>query len=324
MVGSMDPDRFIDHWLKEDFKEIYNATSKVFQGMVSRADFIQMGSSFNAGVQSYQLVSQTNVLNVDQFVWVDHTKAKAVVVGFDEKHTIASLYLKPYFVFPETDKIYTKNEYIMPVMDEWFVFWGGTNEFINYHYAYEHQRYAYDLLKVKDGSTYNGRPEKNESYYAFGAEVIAPQDGTVIQVVDDLDDNIPGQMDEEHPPGNYIVIEHAHKEYSMIAHFKKDTIIVKEGEQVRQKQLLGKCGNSGNSSEAHIHFQISNSGDWQKGKSIRIRFKNGVEPIQGEIITNHLTKYHDRFEEKFVKVEHTMTIADYVFAIPRAIIQLFK
>lgn len=324
MVGSMDPDRFIDYWLRAEYKEIYQATSKVFQGMVSLSEFIEMSAAFNEGVRSYQLMSRTNVLGIDQFVWVDHSKAKAVVVGFDDKNTIVSFYMKPYFVFPETDKVYTKNEYIMPVMDEWFVFWGGTNEFINYHYAYEHQRYAYDLIKVKDGSTYSGRPEKNESYYAFAEEIIAPQDGKVIKVVDGLDDNIPGQMDEEHPPGNYIVIEHAHKEYSMIAHFKKDSIIVQEGEEVIQKQLLGKCGNSGNSSEAHIHFQIMDSGDLRKGKSIRIRFKNGVEPIQGEIVTNHLTKYRDRFEEKFDKVENTMTIADYVFAVPRAIIQLFK
>lgn len=110
----------------------------------------------------------------------------------------------------------------------------------------------------------------------------------------------------------------------MIAHFKKDSIIVQEGEEVLQKQLLGKCGNSGNSSEAHIHFQIMDSEDLHKGKSVRIRFKNGVEPIQGEIVTNHLTKYLNRFEEKFDKVENTMTIADYVFAVPRAIIQLFK
>lgn len=324
MDPSLHSQLFIQAWIRGDYESIYQSTSKLFQDMIPYRQFVRMSTLHQKGVKDYYLASHTSVLNEEQYVWVDASKTKAVIVTFDERCTIIGILLKPFYTFPNTDKVYTKNRYIMPVKGEWAVYWGGTNEFINYHYAYEHQRYAYDLLKVKDGSTYSGRPEKNESYYAFAEEVIAPQDGKVIKVVDGLDDNIPGQMDDEHPPGNYIVIEHAHKEYSMIAHFKKDSIIVQEGEEVSQKQLLGKCGNSGNSSEAHIHFQIMNSADLRKGKSIRIRFKNGVEPIQGEIVTNHLTKYRDRFEEKFDKVENTMTIADYVFAVPRAIIQLFK
>jgi len=93
-------------------------------------------------------------------------------------------------------------------------------------------------------------------------------------------------MDEHNPAGNYVVIEHVDNEFSMIAHFKKNSILVKSGEIVTEGQLIGKCGNSGNSSEPHIHFQIMDTPDIVYGKSIRILFKDGKEPIQGGMISN--------------------------------------
>ena len=62
------------------------------------------------------------------------------------------------------------------------------------------------------------------------------------------------ELSPEYPAGNYVVIEHPNKEYSMIAHFKNGSILVKEGEQVKEGQLLGQCGNSGNSSEGTYSF----------------------------------------------------------------------
>lgn len=56
--------------------------------------------------------------------------------------------------FSESDKKYSQNTYIMPIKEEWFVFWGGVNEFVNYHYAYEAQRFAYDLVIMKNDSTF--------------------------------------------------------------------------------------------------------------------------------------------------------------------------
>ena len=160
----------------------------------------------------------------------------------------------------------------------------STNEFVNYHYVYENQRYAYDLVKVQDGQSYEKSPIQNENYYAFDQDIIAPADGKVVKVVDGIKDNVPGEMDERNAAGNYVVFEHANNEFSMIAHFKKNSILVKSGDIVTEGQLIGKCGNSGNSSEAHIHFQVMDSQDIVYGKSIRILFKDGNEPIQGDTI----------------------------------------
>src|SRR5699024_7930062 len=160
-----------------------------------------------------------------------------------------------------SDKTYSKNKYQWPVKEKWFVFWGGTNEFINYHYPHENQRYAYDLLITKDGKSHRGAGRRNEDYYAYGKEIHAPTTSKVVQVMDQLTDQFPGEMNENNPEGNFIIIQHAMNEYSMLAHLKERSIVVSEGESVKAGQLIGACGNSGNSSEPHLHFQIMDRPD---------------------------------------------------------------
>lgn len=280
------PEEVIDIWLREGYEKVYDATSKDFQKVVTLEQFIELSTSFNKGVKNYQLETKTILQNLTHYVWSDDKREKLVVASFDELYQIQRFYVKPFIAYPETDQQYTKNKYIMPIRGEWFVFWGGTNEFVNYHYVYENQRYAYDLVKVQDGQSYQNSPIRNEDFYAFDEDIIAPADGKVVKVVDGIIDNVPGEMDERNAAGNYVVIEHSNNEFSMIAHFKKNSILVKSGATVTEGQLIGKCGNSGNSSEAHIHFQVMDSPDIGYGKSIRILFKDGNEPIQGDTIYN--------------------------------------
>ncbi|MFJ8515019.1 M23 family metallopeptidase [Lysinibacillus xylanilyticus] len=278
------PEEVIDIWLREGYEKVYDATSKDFQKIVTLEQFIELSTSVNKGVKNYQLETKTILQNLTHYVWSDDKREKVVVASFDELNQIQRFFIKPFIAYPKTDQQYTKNKYIMPIRDEWFVFWGGTNEFVNYHYVYENQRYAYDLVKVQDGQSYQNSPIRNEDFYAFDEGIIAPADGKVVKVVDGIKDNVPGEMDERNAAGNYVVIEHANNEFSMIAHFKKNSILVKSGDTVAEGQLIGKCGNSGNSSEAHIHFQVMDSPDIGYGKSIRILFKDGNEPIQGDTI----------------------------------------
>ncbi|RJS59266.1 hypothetical protein CJ483_03615 [Bacillus sp. PK3_68] len=164
-------------------------------------------------------------------------------------------------------------------------FLGGTNQFINYHYVYADQRYAYDLIIMKDGQSYSGPVKENESYYAFNKEIIAPAEGKIVKIVDGIKDNVPGEFNPEPPEGNCVIIEHKNNEYSMLAHLKQSSILVSEGDFVQQGEVIGVCGNSGNSSEPHLHFQVMNSINYLKGQSIRIRFENGLEPIQGDFVS---------------------------------------
>jgi hypothetical protein len=303
-VSAITPEEFGRIFQSEDFEKLYRCASKNFQQLISLEQFIELAVSFNIGVTYYQIEFKTSLQNLNHYIWLDDRKEKAIAVSFDKRQQIQSLYLKPFITYPESDNRFTQNTYSMPIKGEWFVFWGGTNELINYHYAYESQRYAYDLVKIQDGSSYQNTQIQNEHFYAFDEEIVAPADGKVIKIMNGIKDNIPSEMDAENPVGNYVIIEHTSKEYSLLAHLKKNSIQVKIGELVKEGQYIGKCGNSGNSSEPHLHFQVMDSLDLESGKSLRIRFKDGIEPIQGDTVSN-VHEYKDTFDEKFDKVENT-------------------
>jgi len=310
-------------FLQEKFDAIYNQCNEEFKQLVSSEQFNEIAKAFNANVTNYELFRKSTINHVNHCTWIDAQQDKAINIIIDAHNIIHRLLLKPYVVFPESDKKYTQNTYMMPIKEEWYVFWGGANEFVNYHYAYETQRYAYDLVMMNNGTTYKDSAMVNDNYYAFNREVTAPADGKVIKVVHDLKDNIPGEINELEPAGNLIIIEHKNNEYSMVAHLKNNSSRVHEGDKVRQGDVIALCGNSGNSSEPHIHFQVMDSPDYMSCKSIRIRFVDGKEPIQGDVIKNS-TIAKNQFDEKAGKLENTFNIVDLLLFIPRIISSLLK
>lgn len=282
-MSKLDLNNFGQHFNNEEFDTIYNATSKEFQQSFSFNQFQTVCCEFNQGVQYFEEFSEKEWFGTTQVVWIDENKERTIQLAYDQNQVITGFYLKPFVTYA-SDEQWTNNQYRMPINEEWFVFWGGTNEFENYHYAYEQQRYAYDLVQVKNGATFTGTHSLNESYYAFGTDVVAPLHGTVINVVDGFKDNVPGNMDQQYPAGNYVIIEHPNKEYSMMAHLKNGSILVNVGDVVKEGQVVGRCGNSGSSSEAHIHFQVMDHPQLDQAKSIRIRFQQEYEPIQGDTV----------------------------------------
>lgn len=273
-------------FLAGNFEAIYNQTSDAFQEMVKLEEFAALGEVFNQGVTNYELVSQIPIHGMTEYQWVSDTGDKGIRSSVSEKQIIEGIQLLPVSSYPESDQQYTENTYQMPINEEWFVFWGGTNELLNYHYAYENQRYAYDLLVMENGISFEENPTKNESYYAFGKEVLAPLDGKVVSVENGIEDNTPNvETNANQPLGNHVIIEHANNEYSVIAHFQKGSVKVKEGDVVKSGDFLGLAGNSGNSSEPHIHFHVSDQLDWENGTSKRIKFANDIDPIRGDEIS---------------------------------------
>lgn len=191
-----------------------------------------------------------------------------------------------------------KTGLIFPVKGEWFVFWGGDAAEQNYHQNAPNQRFAFDILKVdENGKSHKGDGTKNEDYYAFGQEIVAPADGVVTYVVDGVHDNKLGEMNRMFVPGNTIIIRHADGEYSLFAHFKQNSIRVKVGDKVTRGQTIGLCGNSGNSSEAHLHFQVQNAPFFEDEASMKTFFeklsvrrdgktetRNDYSPVKGDIV----------------------------------------
>ncbi|RJS59267.1 hypothetical protein [Bacillus sp. PK3_68] len=120
------PDDFGSRFLNGDFSAIYQQTTEEFKQLATLEQFIEYGESFNNGVETYSLEMSTNLNKyITQYLWLDNEREKAIGISFDENNTIYGISLAPFVSFPESDQQYTKNTYIMPIKEEWFVFWGG-------------------------------------------------------------------------------------------------------------------------------------------------------------------------------------------------------
>ncbi|HEX2698952.1 MAG TPA: M23 family metallopeptidase [Acidimicrobiales bacterium] len=147
----------------------------------------------------------------------------------------------------------------------------------NHHAVASDQRYAFDFLIWRDGSTHRGDGADNADYWAWAQPVLSPADGTVVSVHDGVADNRPGaQTNTTQPAGNHVVIDLGRGEYAALAHFRAGSIRVAEGERVSSGQVLGLVGNSGNSSEPHIHFHLQDSPRFNPGGplGIPVRFED--------------------------------------------------
>jgi urea transporter len=139
-------------------------------------------------------------------------------------------------------------------------FWGEWTVSQGYDGEYTHQddwRFAWDFV-ITDAlkMQYTGEGLEPEDYYCFGKPVIAPADGEVVAVENEVDDNPIGKVNLAKNWGNTVVIKHTPNLYSQMSHLKKGSIKVKPGEQIKAGQIIGACGNSGRSPYPHLHFQL--------------------------------------------------------------------
>jgi len=128
------------------------------------------------------------------------------------------------------------------------------------------QRFAIDFVKLgDDDKTFKGDQLKNESYYAEGNDALAVANGTVVEVKDSIPENVPGINSRAVPitletvGGNHVIIDIGGGNYAFYAHLKPGSLKVKLGDKVKRGQVVGLVGNSGNSTEPHLHFHISDA-----------------------------------------------------------------
>lgn len=147
--------------------------------------------------------------------------------------------------------------------------------------------------------------EPPENFIGFGAAVIAPCTGTVVIAHDGEADHearrsqltlvsyMAGQAQRIQRgaaaiAGNHVVIALAeHGPFVLVAHLRKDSICVNVRDVVETGQLLGQCGNSGNSTQPHVHVQVTDSTQWSRARGIPLVFETpmGVElPTESQII----------------------------------------
>ena len=183
----------------------------------------------------------------------------------------------------------------LPFHGEWIVTQGHNGELTHK----DSWRHAWDFEIVdEEGKTYRNNGDFPDDYFCFNKNIIAPADGVIEEIVDDIPDNTIGEKNLEYNWGNTIVIKHSEYLYSTLSHLKPGSIEVKEGQRVKRGDLLAKCGNSGNSPYPHLHFQLqatpyigSNTldypiGNYQSAINGKVSVKTVAIPVKDEKVSN--------------------------------------
>jgi hypothetical protein len=152
------------------------------------------------------------------------------------------------------------------------VAWGGATLRANYHAVLADQRWAYDLLVTVDGRSFRGDGSRLEDYHVFGRPVLAPSPGVVRVVRDGEPDGPIGQWRVFRAAGNHVVVQVAEREFLFISHLQKGSIAVAQGDRVAAGQPIARVGNSGNSSEPHVHLHLQDTPTPYLGEGIPLYF----------------------------------------------------
>ncbi|MBN1803630.1 MAG: peptidoglycan DD-metalloendopeptidase family protein [Sedimentisphaerales bacterium] len=196
-----------------------------------------------------------------------------ITIWLNDQDKITGLLFLPHKAdIPVHERNQTKLS--LPFESKWLVVWGGDTKELNQHHDVHNQRFAFDFLGVDDkGKTRRGNSQTNEDYFAFGRKILSPAEGIVTDVIRGVRDNMPGSMNPYSALGNAVFIQHSEYEVSVLAHLKYGSITVKIGDKVGQGQMIGLCGNSGNSSEPHLHYHLQNTPVIQDGTGIKCYFQ---------------------------------------------------
>jgi hypothetical protein len=158
----------------------------------------------------------------------------------------------------------------------YYVGQGGNSLFLNQHNENTAQKFALDILELNPiGLRATGiYPSDVSKYEIYGETIHSPCDGEVIDTVNDLPDNIPPERDPDHLAGNHIVIACKGVKV-LLAHLQNDSLLVEEGMHVTRNQPLGLVGNSGNTTEPHLHIHAveNDSQGVLEGEGIPIQFE---------------------------------------------------
>jgi murein DD-endopeptidase MepM/ murein hydrolase activator NlpD len=166
----------------------------------------------------------------------------------------------------------TKTPLRLPFHGTWFTLWGGRLLRDNRHAIARDQRFAYDFFMLGASGTHTGDGTANAMYLCFGQPVVAPGPGTVAAAADTVPDNVPGTTNARAPLGNFVILDHGNGEYSVLAHFQHGSLKVRKGQKVKSGDVLGACGNSGNSTEPHVHYHLQDTATPFKADGLPAQF----------------------------------------------------
>jgi murein DD-endopeptidase MepM/ murein hydrolase activator NlpD len=183
---------------------------------------------------------------------------------------------------PAVDTYRQQCSYTLPFEGEWYVMNGGTDKERSHSWEIVGQRYAYDFVVADSG----GRRHRDDGssydhYFAYSQPVLAPAEGVVVAIRDGVRDAPrvgTGWVDwlSRDFTGNSVTIQHADREFSFLAHLIPGSIVVRRGQRVDRGTSIARCGNSGHSTEPHLHFQVQDQAAFFGATSLPVTFSDCI------------------------------------------------
>jgi len=171
----------------------------------------------------------------------------------------------------------------------YFVLQGGKGLPTNiFHYSLRGAIYAMDIVKL---NSWGGRAStvfsrRLSAYTIFNDTIYSPCNARVVHAYSNNPDNIPPNMARGPKNTNQVLLE-TDSCYIFLAHLKMNSVVVEDGQWVHEGDALGTVGNSGFSSEPHLHIQVHakppGGKPWYTGEPLYILF-NGRGYLQNEMI----------------------------------------
>ncbi|MBD3274692.1 MAG: peptidoglycan DD-metalloendopeptidase family protein [Candidatus Marinimicrobia bacterium] len=148
---------------------------------------------------------------------------------------------------------------------------GGASPWLNAHRTDQTAAndFALDIVRLNQfGNRAAGiAPDELSDYTIYGDTVYSPCTGTVLQAVDSLPDLIPPEVDYKNIAGNYLIIEHGDN-IVVLAHLKQGSLLTSAGEIVETGDKLAQIGNSGYTSQPHLHIHIEQGETLLQGQGV--------------------------------------------------------
>lgn len=166
--------------------------------------------------------------------------------------------------------------------------------------------YAIDFVPVDEGGRTAPitvaslvRPEPATRFPGFGRPVLAPAGGVVVAVHDTAPDHasyrgfasVGYALTQRRRAragwvalaGNHVMIETGGGPVVAVCHLQRGSVRVRLGQEVAAGEVLGGCGNSGNSTEPHVHVQAIDRADVRRAAAVPLTFGGGL-PRNGEVV----------------------------------------
>jgi hypothetical protein len=209
----------------------------------------------------------------------------------------------------------SRTMFALPLEGMWY---DGSGPSLHTHHRWAvPEEFAHDFTRIgADGLPYSGDGTQFTDYYAYGQPVLAAADGQVVAVLNDEPEDATLMQRAGEPleaylqriverqgeqlkrgtrglVGNHVIIQHG-GEYSLYAHLKPGSVLVKPDDKVTRGQQIASVGSSGSSTEPHLHFQVCDAPDALACAGIPAQFENveiygALQPRQlqsGDLVRN--------------------------------------